>query len=86
MSASGGDAPAPVDPNLAILGMIQIAVVLAVAVLITGNIFDAVPAATGPMANASTAVENQTGTAFELAPITLIVIVASIVIQIVRRV
>lgn len=65
--------------------MVQVAVTLAVGVLIVGEIFNALPS-TGALSNASTAVENQTGTAFELAPIVLIVIVASLVIGVVRRI
>lgn len=64
--------------------MIQAAVTLAVGVLVVGSIFNALPAADGPMANASDQVERLTGTAFELAPIVLIVIVASLVLRIVR--
>jgi hypothetical protein len=66
--------------------MIQVAVTLAVGVLIVGQIFDALPATTGPLSNASTQVESLTGTAFELAPVVLIVIVAALVIGVVRRI
>jgi hypothetical protein len=65
--------------------MVQVAVTLAVGVLIVGEIFNALPDS-GALSNASTAVENQTGTAFELAPIVLIVVVASLVIGVVRRI
>jgi len=64
--------------------MIRVAVTLAVGVLIVGQIFNALPAVDGPLGNASDQVESLTGTAFELAPIILIVVVASLVIQIVR--
>ncbi len=66
--------------------MIQIAVTLAVGVLITGQIFDALPDASGPLGNASTQVEDLTATAFELAPVVLVVIVAALVIGVVRRI
>jgi hypothetical protein len=65
--------------------MVQVAVTLAVGVLIVGEIFNALPSS-GALSNASTAVENQTGTAFELAPIVLVVVVASLVIGVVRRI
>jgi hypothetical protein len=65
--------------------MVQVAVTLAVGVLIVGEIFNALPDS-GALSNASAAVENQTGTAFELAPIVLIVVVASLVIGVVRRI
>lgn len=64
--------------------MVQAAVTLAVGVLIVGSIFDALPSVDGPMANASIQVQQLTGTAFELAPIVLIVIVAALVLSIVR--
>jgi len=66
--------------------MIQIAVTLAVGVLIVGQIFAALPSTTGPLSNASDQVESLTGTAFELAPIVLVVIVAALVIGVVRRI
>jgi hypothetical protein len=66
--------------------MIQVAVTLAVGVLIVGQIFDALPSTTGPLSNASDQVESLTGTAFELAPVVLIVVVAALVISVVRRI
>jgi hypothetical protein len=66
--------------------MIQLAVVLAVGVLIVGNIFNALPSVSGPLGNASDQVQTLTGTAFELAPVILIVVVASLVISVVRRI
>jgi hypothetical protein len=66
--------------------MIQIAVTLAVGVLITGEIFNALPSNSGPLGNASTQVESLTATAFELAPVVLVVIVAALVIGVVRRI
>jgi hypothetical protein len=66
--------------------MIQVAVTLAVGVLIVGQIFDALPSTTGPLSNASDQVESLTATAFELAPIVLIVVVAALVIGVVRRI
>ena len=64
--------------------MVQVAVTLGVGTLILGEIFAALPDNNGPMANASQRVEELTGTAFELSPIVLIVIVAALVINIVR--
>lgn len=66
--------------------MVQVAVTLAIGVLIVGQIFDALPDTTGPLANASDQVESLTATAFELAPIVLIVVVAALVIGVVRRI
>lgn len=66
--------------------MVQVAVTLAIGVLIVGQIFDALPETTGPLANASDQVESLTATAFELAPIVLIVVVAALVIGVVRRI
>ncbi|MFD1515705.1 hypothetical protein [Halomarina rubra] len=64
--------------------MIQVAVTLAVGVLVVGQIFDALPNSTGPLANASDQVESLTATAFELAPIVLIVVVAALVLNVIR--
>jgi len=66
--------------------MVQVAVTLAVGVLIVGQIFDALPAVSGPLSNASDQVESLTATAFELAPVVLIVVVAALVIGVVRRI
>jgi hypothetical protein len=66
--------------------MIQVAVTLAVGVLIVGQIFDALPAVTGPLSNASSQVESLTADAFTLAPVVLIVVVAALVISVVRRI
>jgi len=66
--------------------MIQVAVTLAVGVLIVGQIFDALPSTSGPLSNASAQVESLTATAFELAPVVLIVVVAALVIGVVRRI
>jgi hypothetical protein len=66
--------------------MIQIAITLAVGVLITGQIFNALPQPSGPPGNASTQVQQLTATAFELAPVVLIVVVAAAVIGVVRRI
>jgi len=65
--------------------MVQVAVTLAVGVLVVGEIFNALPSS-GALSNASDQVETTTGQAFELAPVVLIVIVASLVIGIVRRI
>ena len=83
MSAAG-DRPPAVDPQGGVLIMIQVAVVLAVGVLVTGQILGALPDVTGPMGTAATQVETLTGTAFELAPIVMIVIVSAIVIRQIR--
>jgi len=64
--------------------MVQAAVTLAVGVLIVGSIFGALPTVDGPMSDAANQTEQLTGTAFELAPIVLIVIVAALVLRIVR--
>jgi len=66
--------------------MIQVAVTLAVGVLIVGQIFNALPSVSGPLGNASDQVQSLTGTAFELAPVVLIVVVAALVISVVRRI
>jgi len=66
--------------------MVQVAVTLAVGVLIVGQIFDALPSTSGPLSNASDQVESLTATAFELAPVVLIVVVAALVIGVVRRI
>lgn len=66
--------------------MVQVAVTLAVGVLITGQIFSALPSTSGPLSNASSQVESLTATAFELAPVVLVVIVAALVIGVVRRI
>lgn len=79
-----GEGEGVADPQGGVLAMIQIAVVLAVAVLVVGQIFGALPAPTGAMSTAFDAVETQTATAFELAPIVMIVIVSAIVIRQVR--
>jgi hypothetical protein len=65
--------------------MIQVAVILAVGVLIVGSIFDALPS-TGTLNGAQTQVQELTGQAFELAPIVLIVVVASLIVGVVRRI
>jgi uncharacterized membrane protein YjgN (DUF898 family) len=65
--------------------MIQLAVTLAVGVLIVSQIFDALPAVDGPLGNASDQIESLTGQAFELAPIILIVLIAVLLISVVRR-
>lgn len=80
------DGGAPLNPQVAVLTMVQISIVLGVAVLVVGRVFDALPSLSGPMSSAYTAVQTQTGTAFELAPIVLIVVVAGVVIATVRRV
>jgi hypothetical protein len=66
--------------------MIQVAVTLAVGVLIVGQIFNSLPTVEGPLGNASEQVQSLTGTAFELAPVVLIVVVAALVISVVRRI
>jgi len=72
------------DPQNTVTAMVQVAVVLAVAVLITGQIFGALPAPTGSLSAAYDQVEQLTATAFELAPVALIVIVAAAIIRQVR--
>jgi hypothetical protein len=65
--------------------MIQLAVTLAIGVLIVGQIFNALPTVDGPLGNASDQVQSLTGQAFELAPVILIVLVATLLIGVVRR-
>jgi hypothetical protein len=86
MSASGDAAGDMLDPREGIVVMINVAVVLAVAVLVTGQIFGALPAPTGALSGAFGQVESLTGTAFELSASVLIVIVASIVLRTIRSV
>ncbi|WP_254544098.1 hypothetical protein [Halomarina pelagica] len=64
--------------------MVQVAVTLAVGVLVLGQIFNALPETSGPLSNASAQVESLTATAFELAPIVLIVVVAALVLNVIR--
>jgi hypothetical protein len=66
--------------------MVQIAVTLAVGVLVTGQIFGALPQTDGALGNASVQIQELTATAFELAPVILIVVVAAAVISVVRRI
>lgn len=84
MSASGDGATDMLDPQEGVLAMIQIAIVLAVAVFITGQIFGALPAPTGALSGAYDQVESLTGQAFQLAGVVMIVVVAAIVIRQVR--
>lgn len=86
MSASGDAAGDMLDPREGIVAMINVAIVLAVAVLITGQIFGALPAPTGALSGAFDQVELLTAQAFELAPIVLIVIISAIVLRTIRRV
>jgi uncharacterized protein YqhQ len=65
--------------------MIQLAVTLAIGVLIVSQIFNALPTVDGPLGNASDQIESLTGQAFELAPIILIVLIAVLLISVVRR-
>jgi hypothetical protein len=81
MSASGDNPAQVLDPQEGIVGMVTVAIVLAVAVLIVGQIFGALPAPTGALSGAYDQVETLTAQAFELAPVVLIVIVAAIVIR-----
>ena len=65
--------------------MVQVSVTLAIGVLIVGKIFNALPT-TPTFSAASTQVQELTATAFELAPVILIVLVASVVIGVVRQI
>jgi hypothetical protein len=65
--------------------MIQLAVTLAIGVLIVSQIFGALPTVDGPLGNASTQIQELTGQAFQLAPIILIVLIAVLLISVVRR-
>ena len=65
--------------------MVQVSVTLAIGVLIVGKIFNALPKAP-VFTDAATQVEQLTATAFELAPVILIGVVASVVIGVVRQI
>lgn len=87
MSANGPDMEmGAMLSNGMVQVMVQVAVILAVMVLITSRIFQALPDVSGPMSTASDQVATLTGTAFELAPIVLIVIVAASIIQVVKTI
>jgi len=63
--------------------MIQAAVMLAIGIFVTSQIFQAIPDSNA-LPNATTAVQDLTGQAFEIAPIVLIVIVAVLILSFVR--
>lgn len=86
MSASGDAAGDMLDPREGIVAMINVAIVLAVAVLIVGQIFGALPAPSGSLSGAFDTVESLTAQAFELAGVVMIVIVSGIVLRTIRRV
>jgi hypothetical protein len=65
--------------------MVQLAVTMAIGVLIVGKIFSALPTS-DTFSGASQQVQELTATAFELAPVILIVVVASVVISVVRQI
>jgi len=65
--------------------MVQLSVTLAIGVLIVGKIFNALPTSE-TFSGASQQVQELTATAFELAPVILIVVVASVVISVVRQI
>jgi hypothetical protein len=66
--------------------LVQLAVTLAIGVLVVGKVFNALPKPEGALTGAATQVEELTATAFELAPVILIVVVAAVVISVVRRI
>jgi hypothetical protein len=89
MSAGDGDPPARigelvVPQNMAQV-LVQLSITLAIGVLIVGKIFNALPQPE-TFSNAAIQVEELTATAFELAPVVLIVIVSAVVISVVRRI
>jgi len=77
-----GDAVIPT--NMAQV-LVQLSITLAIGVLIVGKVFNALPKADA-LTGAATQVEELTATAFELAPVVLIVVVAAVVISVVRRI
>ena len=92
MSASGDDGSVArigdlVTPTNMSQALVQLSVTLAVGVLIVGQMFNAIPAPpNGSLTGAREQVVQLTATAFELAPVVLIVIVAAVVISVVRRI
>ena len=91
MSAGPDDAPARigqlVTPENMSQALVQLSVTLAVGVLIVGQMFNAIPAPpNGSLTGAREQVVQLTATAFELAPVILIVIVVAVVISVVRRI
>jgi nitrogen fixation/metabolism regulation signal transduction histidine kinase len=87
--SAGGDPPARigelvVPENMAQV-LVQLSITLAIGVLIVGKVFNALPKAE-TFSAAATQVETITATAFELAPVILIVIVSAVVISVVRRI
>jgi len=90
MSAGPNDAPARigelVTPQNMSQVLVQLSITIAIGVLIVGTIFNALPQPEGALASASDQVEALTATAFELAPVILIVVVAAVVISVVRRI
>jgi len=54
--------------------------------LVVGKVFNALPKPDGALTGAADQVEQLTATAFELAPVILIVVVAAVVISVVRRI
>jgi len=89
MSAGPNDAPARIGELVTPANMgqvlVQLSVTLAIGVLIVGTIFNALPKPDA-LTGAADQVEALTATAFELAPVILIVVVAAVVIASVRRI
>jgi hypothetical protein len=75
---------ASLGQSMTFQNMIRAAVTLGIGVVVTAEVFNAFPSVSGPIGNATTQVENLTGTAFELAPVVLIVIVAGLVLGAIR--
>jgi len=90
MSAGPNDAPARigdlVTPESMSQVLVQLSITLAIGVLIVGKVFNALPKPDGALTSAADQVEALTATAFELAPVILIVVVAAVVIASVRRI
>lgn len=70
--------------SLTFQNMIRAAVTLGLGVVVTAEVFNALPATAGPIGNSTDQVEQLTGTAFELAPVVLIVLVAGLVLGAIR--
>jgi len=89
MSAGPNDAPRRIGELVTPANMgqvlVQLSVTLAIGVLIVGTIFNSLPKPDA-LTGAADQVEALTATAFELAPVILIVVVAAVVIASVRRI
>lgn len=82
---SADTSPGLLHPQEGILALIRMSVALAVSVLVVGRVFGALPQPEGALSAAYASVEALTASAFELAPILLLIVVAGIVARQVRR-